>query len=117
MADRRERMRSVVNRASRGRDRAERISSHAHRLGYWHRSISLETFAFGNGERLTNIVDAGDSHATKRHRSRAYGLPWFTPSTHVVEATTQRLIDQVLQGDTTATAQSFERRGNVIIKG
>src|ERR1700746_3697205 len=116
MANRREWKRSVVDRDSRARDCAERTSLHARRSGYWHRSVSLEAFAFGNGERFANIVDAGDPHATKRHRSRTYGLSWSTPPAHIVQATTQRFIDQAFQADSTAAPQSFERRRDIVIK-
>ena len=79
--------------------------------------LSLEVFAFDNGERLANVVDAGDAHATSPHRSRAHRLARSTPPAHVAEATTQCFIDQVFQADTTAAAQSLESGGYIIIEG
>jgi hypothetical protein len=108
--------RSIVDRASRARDCAERTNSHALGQGYWHRSVSVEAFAFSKGERFANIVDAGDPHATKRDRPRTYSLSRSMPPGHVVQATTQRFIDRALQAYTQATAQSFERRRDIVIK-
>jgi hypothetical protein len=68
------------------------------------------------GRRLTNIVDAGNPRATKRDRPRTYGLSRSIPPGHVVQATTQRFIDQALQPASMAAPQSFERRGDIVIK-
>jgi len=50
--------------------------------------------AFDNGKRLSDIVDTGDPHAPKRHGVGLHPLPWFPPLRHIIEASTQRLIDQ-----------------------
>ena len=80
-------------------------------------SIGLEAFAFDNGERLANVVDTGDSHPTKRYRSRAHRAPEVHAACPVsLRPSTQRFIDQLFQADTAAAAQSFERSSYIIVE-
>jgi hypothetical protein len=48
------------------------------------------------GSAFANIVGAGDPYAAKRHRSRTYILSRPARPAHLVQAATQRFIDQAL---------------------
>ena len=81
-----------------------------------HRLRSLEPFALCDGQRFADIVQ-GDERLADVYRSRPERLTPLRARRHLLNAATERLIDQVPKASLAGLAQALEARRDIVIDG